>query len=322
MSKNQQLTYEQRCQIYTLIKSDFSQRKIAKMINVNQSTISRELKRNTGDRGYRFKQAQKLTNERRKNACRPTKMTKELISTIDAKIKLEWSPEQISNRLLKEDGTLISHESIYTHIWKDKRAGGDLFKYLRRVGKKYDKRRNGKSTRGHIKNRISIDDRPAVVDLKSRVGDWEIDTVIGKGHSGALVTIVERKTKFTLSAQVNSKSAKDVTAATIRLLKPYKDLVHTITADNGKEFSGHEEISKSLDTEVYFAHPYSSWERGLNENTNGLIRQYFPKSTDFKTVKQHEVEKVIKKINTRPRKILNYETPYDLMEKYQAALAA
>ncbi|BCE00741.1 IS30 family transposase [Marinicellulosiphila megalodicopiae] len=322
MSINPQLTYEQRCQIYALIKSDFSQRKIAEIINVNQSTISRELKRNTGERGYRYKQAQILTDNRRKNACKPTKMTKELILTIETKIRLDWSPEQISNWLLKDEATLISHESIYIHIWKDKRAGGDLYTHLRRVGKKYDKRRNGKSTRGHIKNRISIDDRPSIVDLKSRVGDWEIDTIIGKGHSGALVTIVERKTKFTVAAQVKSKSTKDVTAATIRLLEPYKDLVHTITADNGKEFSGHEEISKALNAEIYFAHPYSSWERGLNENTNGLIRQYFPKFTDFKTVKQQEVDCAIKKINTRPRKILNYETPYDLMHEYQAAFAA
>lgn len=322
MSKNQQLTYEQRCQIYALIKSDFSQRKIAEIINVNQSTISRELKRNTGERGYRYKQAQKLSVDRRRNACKPSKMTNELISIIEAKIRLEWSPEQISNWLLKKDTTLISHESIYIHIWKDKRAGGDLYKHLRRVGKKYDKRRNGKSTRGHIKNRISIDERPAIVDLKSRVGDWEIDTIIGKGHSGALVTIVERKTKFTVAAQVKSKSAKDVTAATIRLLKPYKELVHTITAENGKEFSGHEEISEALNANVYFAHPYSSWERGLNENTNGLIRQYFPKVTDFKTVQQQEVDCVIKKINTRPRKILNFEIPYDLMREYQAVFAA
>src|SRR5690606_2638364 len=194
--------------------------------------------------------------------------------------------------------------------------------YLRRQGKKYDKRRNGKSTRGHIKNRVSIDDRPSVVDDKSRVGDWEIDTVIGKGHSGALVTIVERRTKFTVSKQVDSKSAAAVTQATIALLKPYKDVVHSITADNGKEFAYHEKISKALSTDFYFAHPYSSWERGLNENTNGLLRQYFPKSTDFKTVTQAEVKRAVTRLNSRPRKSLGFKTPGQLMSDYRVALAA
>ena len=271
----QQLTYEQRCQISVLKKSNFSQREIASAIGTSQSTISRELARNTGKKGYRHKQAQETSDKRRADAVKPTKMTQEMISLIESKIRLDWSPEQVSGWLLEEHDKLISHESIYLHIWGDKYAGGDLYMHLRQQGKKYDKRRNGKSTRGQISNRISIDDRPSVVDDKSRIGDWEIDTMIGKGHSGALVTIVERVTKFTVSAQVNSKSATDVTEATIALLKPLKDIVHTITADNGKEFAYHEEISKALSADVYFAHPYSSWERGLNENTNGLLRQYF-----------------------------------------------
>jgi IS30 family transposase len=137
-----------------------------------------------------------------------------------------------------------------------------------------------------IKNRVSIDHRPQVVDDKSRIGDWEIDTVIGKDHSGTLMTIVERVTNLTVSTRVSCKSAADVTKATIALLKPFEDVVPTITADNGKEFAYHEQISKALSTDVYFAHPYSSWERGLNENTNGLLRQYFPKNTDFKTPAQ------------------------------------
>jgi len=322
MSDHQQLTYEQRCQISVLNKSNYSQRKIGKMIGVNQSTISRELKRNAGNRGYRHKQAQSLSAQRRKEACIPTKMTKETIAIVESKVRIEWSPEQISTWLLQEKKELLSHESIYLQSWKDKKLGGDLFKHLRRQGKKYDKRRNGKSTRGQIKNRVSIDDRPTIVDMKSRIGDWEIDTVIGKGHSGALVTIVERVTKFTVSMQVNSKCAADVTKATIALLKPYKNLVHTITADNGKEFAYHEEISKSLNTGVYFAHPYSSWERGLNENTNGLLRQYFPKNTNFKNVVQKEVRHAVNRLNNRPRKTLNFKTPYDLMSEYRAELAA
>jgi len=317
-----QLTYEQRCQILVLKKRNCSQREIAETIGVSQPTVSRELTRNTGDRGYRHKQAQEKAAQRRKDAAKPTKMTPAMISTIERKLRLEWSPEQISGWLLEHREQLISHESIYLHIWADKQAGGDLYMHLRRQGKKYDKRRNGKSTRGQIKNRISIDDRSQVVDDKSRIGDWEIDTVIGKGHSGALVTIVERVTKFTVSAQVNSKSAADVTQATIALLRPFKDVVHTITADNGKEFAYHEKISEALTADVYFAHPYSSWERGLNENTNGLLRQYFPKDTDLKTVKQQEVRRAVNRLNSRPRKGLDFKTPRQLMNDHRAALAA
>lgn len=321
MTENyQQLTYEQRCQISALKKSGCTQRKIAKIINVSQSTVSRELSRNTGKRGYRHKQAQIKTDTRRIGARGPTKMIPAMITTIESKLRMEWSPEQVSGWLLDEREELVSHETIYRHIWADKRAGGDLYTHLRRQGKRYDKRRNGKSTRGQIKNRVSIDDRPKDVENKSRIGDWEIDTVIGKGHSGALVTIVERVTKFTLSSRVNSKSAEDVTKATIALLLPFKDVVHTITADNGKEFAYHEKISKALSADVFFAHPYSSWERGLNENTNGLLRQYFPKETDFKNVSQKEVDKAVKRLNSRPRSDLDFKTPALLMGDYRAAM--
>lgn len=317
-----QLAYEQRCQISVLIKSGLSQRAVAEAVGVTQPTISREVARNTGERGYRHKQAQEKAVRRRKDAAKPTKMTATMIGTIEFRLRLEWSPEQISGWLLGDREELISHESIYLHIWADKQAGGDLYTHLRRQGKKYDKRRNGKSTRGQIKNRVSIDERPKVVDEKSRIGDWEIDTVIGKGHSGALVTIVERVTNFTVSAQVNSKSAADVTQATITLLRPFKDVVHTITADNGKEFAYHEKISQALSADVYFAHPYSSWERGLNENTNGLLRQYFPKQTDLKGVTQLEVRRAVRRLNSRPRKGLDFKTPGQLMNDHRAALAA
>ena len=169
---------------------------------------------------------------------------------------------------------------------------------------------------------MSIDERTLVVEDKSRIGDWEIDLVIGKGHSGALVTIVERKTSFTVSARVDDKSAKTVTAATIALLQPYKDAVLTITADNGKEFAYHEEVTKNLECGVYFADPYCSWQRGLNENTNGLLRQYWPKLTDFKKVSHSEVESVIVKLNDRPRKKLKYQTPAKLMAEHMVAIAA
>jgi transposase, IS30 family len=318
----QQLTYEQRCQISVLKKRDCTQRDIAEAIGVSQSSVSRELSRNTGQKGYRHKQAQEKARQRRSEAARPTKMTPGMLAVIESKLRIEWSPEQIAGWLWKDQEQLISHESIYLHIWRDKQAGGDLYTHLRQQGKPYDKRRHGKSTRGQIKGRVSIDDRPAIVDERSRIGDWEIDTVIGKGHSGALVTIVERATKFTVSAQVDNKKADAVTQATIHLLKPFKALVHTITADNGKEFAYHEKISKALSADIYFAHPYSSWERGLNENTNGLLRQYFPKTTDLKAVTQTEVRQAVKRLNARPRKDLAFSTPEQLMNEHRAALAA
>jgi len=322
MKTYSQLTYEQRCQISILIKIGTSQQVIADMVGVSQPTISRELKRNTGQRGYREKQAQTKSNTRRQKAEKSIKMTPDMVFLIESKLKAKWSPEQISGWIFEEKGQRISYETIYLHIWADKKSGGALFKQLRRKGKAYQPRGNKHAGRGCIKNRVSIDERPKVVDEKTRIGDWEIDLVIGKGHSGALVTIVERKTKFTVSMRINDKTAETVTAATIALLTPFKDSVLTITADNGKEFAYHERIAKALGAKVYFADPYSSWQRGLNENTNGLLRQYWPKITDFKKVSQKEVSTVITELNKRPRKILGYETPAKLMAEHMALFRA
>lgn len=238
-------------------------------------------------------------------------MTALVIDLIDAKIIVDWSPEQISGWLKAEQGIFMSHERIYQHIWTDKLNGGSLYIHLRHSRKKR-KQYASKDKRGQIRNRISIDDRPSIVAEKKRIGDWEIDTVIGKNHQGALVTIVDRVSKFTLIKKVVSKHAEVVTEATIALLQPYLDKALTITADNGKEFAGHEKIKAALDADVYFAHPYSSWERGLNENTNGLIRQYFTKGSSFENITDKDVEEVMKKLNHRPRKSLNYKTPHSV----------
>ena len=322
MSNYKQLTYEQRCQIEVLKKSGMTQQEIADTVEISQSTISRELKRNRGQRGYRYKQAQCKTDERRHSAAKTIKMDDSMIERVELKLREKWSPEQISGWLFDEQSECLSHERIYQHIWADKRAGGELYTHLRRQGKKYQKRSNGKRSRGQIRNRVGIEERPAVVDEKSRIGDWEIDTVIGKGHSGALVTIVERVTQFTLVANVPNKSAEAVTAATITLLKPYQGALHTITADNGKEFAYHEELTTELGAAVYFARPYHSWERGLNENTNGLLRQYWPKSTNFKQVTDKEVATTVTQLNQRPRKTLGFKTPEVLMQNHMAAQAA
>lgn len=322
MKTYKQLTYDKRCQIYILNKSGFGQQSIADSLEVSQGTISRELKRNRGDRGYRHPQAQHKTDERRAQATKAYKMTPDMIRLITTKLRIKWSPEQISGWLLAERKVRLSYETIYLHIWADKAAGGELFTHLRRKGKAYQSRGKGQAGRGHIKNRISINERPAIVDKKKRVGDWEIDLVIGRGHDGGLVTIVERVTSFTVSMRIPDKSAATVTAATIALLTPFDGAVHTITADNGKEFAYHEQMTNALGAVVYFADPYSSWQRGLNENTNGLLRQYWPKRTDFKEVSSREVSAVVIELNNRPRKKLRYKTPAAVMAEHMAAIAA
>jgi len=280
------------------------------LLGVSPATISRELTRNKSQKGYHPKQAQNKTDKHRKQAAKILKMTPALIILIEARIVMDWSPEQVSGSLKNDLGILISHERIYQHIWADKRHGGTLYKHLRQSNKKRKKPYGSKDKRRQIRNRVSIDERPVIVAEKTRIGDWEIDTVIGQNHQGALVTIVDRVSKFTLIKKVDSKHAEVVTAATISLLQPYLDMTLTITADNGKEFAGHETLKECLDADVYFAHPYHSWERGLNENTNGLIRQYFTQGSRFENITGDEVEAVMNKLNHRPRKTLKFKTPH------------
>jgi IS30 family transposase len=309
MSRYHQINQEERYEIYALKKAGISQKEIAKRLKRDPSSISRELKRNAGKRSYRPKQA----HEKARNRCfSATRIKLETIEFVEERLRADWSPEQISGWLKENRNNSVSHEWIYQYVWKNKDSGSLLFKHLRHSQKKKKKRYGSNDKRGQIKNRISIDERPEIVEEKSRIGDWEIDTVIGKNHKGALVTIVDRKSKFTLIAQVDRKQSILVKEATFMLLNPLKSISHTITADNGKEFASHEEVASSLELSYFFAHPYSSWERGLNENTNGLIRQYFPKGTNFQEITQIDVEKVAEKLNNRPRKTLNYKTPKEV----------
>jgi IS30 family transposase len=310
MRNYKQLSQAQRYQIEILNKAGKNQKEIAELLGVSPATICRELKRNKGKKGYRPRQAQIKAGKRRREAAKALKMTDEVILVIEEKICLDWSPEQVSGWLKINQGIFISHERIYQHIWENKRHGGTLYTHLRQSNKKRKKQYGSKDKRGQIRNRISIDERPAIVAEKTRIGDWEIDTVIGQNHQGALVTIVDRVSKFTLIKKVDSKHAEVVTEATISLLLPYLDKTLTITADNGKEFAGHETMKEQLNADVYFAHPYHSWERGLNENTNGLIRQYFTKGSSFENITDDEVEAVMNKLNHRPRKTLNFKTPH------------
>ena len=318
--KYKQLSYEQRIEIFALLKAGLNQTKIADLIGTSKSTISREIKRNTGLKGYRPNQANQRALERRQNAEKHVRFTAEIKTIVKKHLEEEWSPEQISGQLKKNSKPTVSHETIYQFIIDDQKNGGELYKHLRLRRKKRRKRIKNGDHRGQIPNRVSIDDRPAIVDTKERVGDWEIDTIIGKNHKGAIVTAVERNTKFSCMRHVRKKEASLVARALIDMLKPYENLVHTLTSDNGKEFSEHVKIADALKAKFYFAHPYSSWERGLNENTNGLIRQYFPKKTCLLNVSDEYILTVQEKLNERPRKTLNFDTPKQLFLKSVVAL--
>lgn len=305
------LTYDQRCQIYALKKSGKNQVEIAMLVETTQSTISKELKRNNGKKGYRYKQAHAKSLQRRYliSSVR-RKMTSNTVSLVEKMLyENEWSPEQISGRLKLTHKISISHESIYLHVWNDKRNGGGLYKKLRRIGKKYNKRRGKLAGRGLIPNRVGIENRPIEVETKVRVGDFEADTIVGANHRGAIVSLVDRKTKITFLGLISGPKSDETADLIIEKLKPIKKYVHSITSDNGKEFSQHESIAKKLNLLFFFARPYHSWERGLNENTNGLVRQYFPKGCDFTKLTKEQVLAVEKKLNDRPRKTLGYKTP-------------
>jgi len=314
MSKSyQQLTEDERIDIYAMRQEGKTVPQMANALERDRSTIYREVSRNSGQRSYRPKQAHNKALERRGLKRKATKMTELTVTYIREKLALQWSPDQISNTMLEAPeytGHPVSHERIYLYIWDDKRNGGTLYTHLR-IGQKdkYRKRYGKHDYRGKIPNRKDIDERPAIVDRKQRTGDWEADLVVGSQASGYLVTLVERVSKTTLIGFVAHKTVPEVTAEIVRLLKPHKRHVHTITFDNGREFSGHQDISKQLKCDCYFAKPYHSWERGLNENTNGLIRQYFPKKIPFPSGARFQLQYVMDRLNTRPRKSLDYCTP-------------
>jgi IS30 family transposase len=303
-----QLTHEQRYHIYAHKKTGhFTQSEIADMLGVHKSTISRELSRNRGGRGYRPKQAQEFALTRRQNRVRP-RISPDTWELVERHILQDYSPEQVTGFLKKEHGLAVSHEHIYQHIYADKRVGGDLYKHLR-CQKKRKKRYGKYSRRGQIPDRVGIELRPVIVDARLRIGDWEADTIIGKGHRQAIVSLTERKSKLTLLKKVVRKTAEAVRDAVIELLGPISYAVHTITSDNGTEFADHKTIADKLTAAFYFAHPYRAWERGTNENANGLVRQYFPKGHDFKTITDEQINLVMNRLNNRPRKTLGFLTP-------------
>ncbi len=302
----------QRTELATLHRNGYSVSNISKQLKLHRSTIYRELKRNSRVRGsYDAYFANNVSEIRKERFAKNRKFTSQMMSLIKEKLeKQQWSPEQINGYCNKNNIPMVSHERIYQYIYQDKESGGNLFEHLRTGKKKYKKRYGKhKERKVIIKNKISIDERSEVINNKERYGDWEIDTIIGKNHKGAIVTIVERKSSFILIRKLKGKNAEELAKQTIRLMMPYKDLVHSITSDNGTEFANHEYIAQKLNAQFYFAHPYSSWERGLSEYSNKLIRQYVPKKSNFDHFSTDYLNEVNIKLNNRPRKLLNFNSP-------------
>ena len=310
------VTDEERFYIWNASREGVSQKKIAETLGRHPSTISREMKRNRMPRSlmYTHYWACEMVKWRKGRVAdaKHRKVTGEIAEMIEQLVKQYLSPEQVCGYLKEHHSISLSHETIYRYIYDDKGRHQALKPFLRQ-GNKLRRKRYGSGARASkIPNRVCITDRPKIVEEKTRIGDWECDTVVGLDRKSVLITLVDRATLFTCCARVYTRKAKVVSSAIIRMLKPHIDKVMTLTFDNGSEFVEHEKIAKSLNAKTFFAHPYSSWERGINENTNGLLRQFFPKKTDFKTVTNQELKNAVNNLNNRPRKTRNYKTPNQL----------
>lgn len=308
------LAQDERYQIHCLLKAGHSHGEVAELLGRHSSTIGRELARNGGARGYCPELAQERSRQRARNCANGPRITAEAWGYTQAGLAEDWSPEEIAERLKIEGGPGISHETIYRRIYADKRSGGSLWRFLR-CQKPHRKRYGHYDRRGRAQplGAKSIDEeRPAIVEKRTTFGHWEGDTMLDSQLQSALVTLVERKSRYTLVGKVKRKNSHLVTRSVNGLLRPFKALVETITVDNGKEFSAHQKISKALEAQCYFARPYAAWQRGTNENTNGLLRQYFPRKRLISTVRPKEIQRAVDRLNHRPRKCLGFRTPHEV----------
>jgi transposase, IS30 family len=308
------LSQDERYQIQALVCSGMMPAQIAKQLQRHRTTIERELARGLESDGqpYEAAIAQASADQRAIFSRNARRISAPQHLLINSYLRLGLSPEQVSCRLRAELSASACCESIYQHIYRDKAAGGDLVSYLRCQKVRRKRYGSGHERRGQLKNRVGIEHRPALVELRQRLGDWEGDTVIGHGHCGVLVTLVDRMSRFTLMRCLPNRESERVSAAIIDMLRPHKLQCHTLTFDNGKEFADHQFFGSYLGADVYFARPYHSWERGTNENTNGLIRQYFPKHMSLLGISEQEVGDAAERLNHRPRKCLNWRTPYEV----------
>ena len=311
------LSSEQRYTIAQMKNKAYSRKEICLVIGKDKSVLSRELVRNSDARNGEYKAELAHKKYRQRQTRKPKKQyfTVKIRQAVEAGLQAYLSPEQIVGLAKRENRVCVSVERIYQYIWSDKKKGGNWHTYLRSKGKKYRSRGLSKDKRGQILGRVSIEKRPDLVEKRERFGDLEIDTIIGKNHQGAIVTINDRATGYLKMKKLVSKEAEALKEVSIALLAEWKPFLHTITADNGKEFSAHQEISKALEIDFFFAHPYHSWERGSNENLNGLIRQFIPKKTDFSQISDEYIQQVEDILNNRPRKRLDYQTPKEKLNK-------
>ena len=303
------LSQAERYQIHALMKAGHDQSQIAKLLDRHKSTISRELSRNTGSRGYRPKQACEMSADRAQHSRNAPTVEPWVREAACALLCIQWSPEQIASQLP------ISHETVYQHVYADKAQGGTLWKHLRCQKQKRKRYASGRDRRGQIPNRRPLSERPLHIEARRQVGHWECDTVIGASHKGAVVTLVERKSGYAVMAKVEKKTSELVSSAIVDKLQPLAARVKTLTFDNGKEFAGHAHIDQQLQSTAYFARPFASWERGSNENLNGLLRQYVPKKRAMSTVSDEEIRMIQNRLNNRPRKRLGFKTPAEVFHQ-------
>ena len=312
MPKYRQITSEERYVIAALKKQGLSLSAIARHMGRSASTISREIRRNRSrhDGAYRPAQACERTNGRRSRSRRNTHFSAEDWMLVENLITLDWSPEQVAGWLRLHGILWISYETIYLRVWRDKRAGGSLWKHMRQATKRRRKRYGSHDSRGRLPGKRHISERPPDVETRATTGHWEIDTIMGDDHGRhSALTVVERKTGFLQMGKLERHCSADASARTIELIERQPDMFKTITADNGTEFHGYKATEEATGVPFYFATPHHSWERGTNENTNGLIRQYLPKRKSMAHISQVDLEVIVAKLNSRPRKRLGFRTP-------------
>ncbi len=314
MKTYRQLTPGERYELSALRKQGLRPAAIARALGRHRSTISREFRRNLRSDGwYDARTADQRARMRRSRSRRNRRFTAEDWDVVMERLRMEWSPEQISGRLSKDGSLRISHETIYRFIWRDKRRGGSHYTLLRQAGKKRRKRYGAYDSRGRLAGKRHISERPATVEDRGELGHWEIDTVLGSTKP-CIVTLVERKVGYLIIGKLRNRTVAELNRVTIQLINSAPVPIHTITADNGTEFHGYKQIEAQTEALFYFANPHHSWERGTNENTNGLIRQYLPKRTSLANVTQKQCHRIADKLNNRPRKRLDFRTPQESYE--------
>ena len=308
-----QLTSEERYMLAALRRQGFNKSQIARSLGRHRSTVCRELCRNStrADGRYRASTAQERTNGRRSRSRRNLRFSTQDFATVDELLCCQWSPEQVSGHLRHQGRLLISHETIYRHIWRDKRSGGFLYTHLRGARKRRRKRYGSYDSRGRLAGKRLISERPPAVETRRQLGHWEIDTVMGTGSKDCIVSLVERKTGLLLIGKLKDRTTASLNRRVIGIIKRHEGRFETITSDNGTEFHNYQCIETRTKVTFYFARPYHSWERGSNENANGLIRQYLPKGTSMAALTQQHCNSIARKLNMRPRKRLGFRTPLE-----------